>query len=214
MIKEFLTTPAGIAAVAAAIVALLALLVQLPKMTAVLSAACRELRFWVTQRHQHDKIEGMLEEIVGELRPNHGGSIKDSVNRIENRLDFLGSFRRAQLNTDEIAFVETDANGDLCWANKRFITLMNVTERDLLGTGWVNVIHPDQRDWVLEHWREAVEDEREFRERVHYQPHNAPSFWAHVICHPVRSDSGKLFGYLAEVHPIRMEGPQDHGYTD
>jgi len=165
-------------------------------------ASYSELRFMFSQRKLHQQIDDKLDQILSEVKPNHGGSIKDSVIRIEEKMDYFGAARRAERHNSPIATVETDERGGLVWGNKALIELMGTPLESMKGSGWVNTILPEQRQWVEDTWARAVEQRREFSEDITYIRPDGTTFKAHASCQPIMLDDGTLKGYLAEIKPI------------
>ncbi len=55
------------------------------------------------------------------------------------------------------AVFEADAKGRLVYANRYWEGLVGLTIEEILGQGWVRMVHPDDIERVSETWREAVE---------------------------------------------------------
>ncbi len=55
------------------------------------------------------------------------------------------------------AVFEADARGRLVYANRYWEGLVGLTIEEILGQGWVRMVHPDDIERVSETWREAVE---------------------------------------------------------
>ena len=88
-------------------------------------------------------------------------------------------------------------DGQLAYVNQRGIEYFNSSSAELLGAGWVSVIHPDDVTSVVERWTECVETgapyEVEFRLRrgidCMYRWHLGRSM-------PVRDSSGAIVRWL------------------
>jgi PAS domain S-box-containing protein len=56
----------------------------------------------------------------------------------------------------------TDADGIVNYYNQAFYDYTGLTEKELLGTGWMPVVHPDDRDENMRRWMHAVHTGEEF----------------------------------------------------
>ena len=108
-----------------------------------------------------DSFYSKLELIVKEFKPNSGETIRDALNRIETNVDLNGErFRARMLDTEEMLF-EADPDGNVIWVNR---TLARKTRRlpgEILGNGWLNMLHPEDRDAIRHAWHEAIREEVE-----------------------------------------------------
>jgi PAS domain S-box-containing protein len=53
-------------------------------------------------------------------------------------------------------------DGLLTWSNERYLSYTGASRATLDGDGWLNRIHPDDRDAMLARWRESLSTHREF----------------------------------------------------
>lgn len=107
-----------------------------------------------------ERMEGEVTQIKrrveAELGPNGGGSMKDQVTVIAARQAaiFDGMSRPA---------FQADASGRFVSVNRAFETLTGYPARDLLGKGWVNLIHQDQVEAFMLAWDHTIRDGRILR---------------------------------------------------
>lgn len=107
-----------------------------------------------------DRIEGEVREIKrqveAELSPNGGGSMKDQLTIVVARQAaiFDGMARPA---------FQADASGRFVSVNRAFEVMTGYPSRDLLGMGWVNLIHQDQVEAFMLAWQHTIRDGRILR---------------------------------------------------
>lgn len=51
---------------------------------------------------------------------------------------------------------QADAAGNYTYVNHAYLSLTGRERTDVLGAGWINVVHPDDRNRVRQLWRQAV----------------------------------------------------------
>lgn len=113
------------------------------------------------------KSTARMEEILAELRPNGGASLRDSIIRIEaQNVIALGRIDLVMHSLgDAIAAYETDNQGLCVWASPAYCALVGRPASDLLGWGWILTLHQEDSDHVRDCWRSSVEDRRAFEMR-------------------------------------------------
>jgi PAS domain S-box-containing protein len=106
-----------------------------------------------------------LNVVFKEVTTNHGASIKDKVNSLEksisrnNELTEKIFFRQRWLMENQnIPIFEADKEGLCTWVNEEYAQMFGKSATFFLGNGWKNIIHPDDRKRVEEHWEHCVKD--------------------------------------------------------
>jgi len=107
-----------------------------------------------------NKIIEKLNLLLSEVRPNGGSSLRDAVNRIEERQIRLDERSKAVLHESVDAIFESDSEGRMLWANHAYLRMVGRSMEEIRGFGWINSIHFDDREAVEDHWTQAVEQER------------------------------------------------------
>ena len=138
MISDFLTSTAGL----------------IGAISIIMAAIFGFIRFL---RQIYDKVS----HVYSELTPNGGGSIKDSINRIE-------AMQVGGLQLTGKAFWISDPSGKCTFASVRLAAMMGISPGQMLGYGWVSAVSYEDREKCREEWDRAVRDTREFHMRYSY----------------------------------------------
>lgn len=141
-----------------------------------------------------------LSAIRSELSPNGGSSLKDQVTKIATRMDISDQIRRVLADGRELALFETDASGRCVWVNGTYARLVGMPSAEFQGFGWVNAVHPDDRERISEEWEFAVGQQREFRGLIRLFDASDAIHPMHCSATPLWS-SGKLVGYFGQMEP-------------
>ena len=182
--------------------AAIALLVFLWHRRRWIARVWRNVKYLCSAREMQDQILATLHEIKDEMKPNGGNSLRDSLNRIEKRQERDGAFLKTQLNAHHKALFECDARGRCIWTNRPHVVLTGFSLEQMRGTGWINLVIPEDRDHVMAKWQHAVEDEREFDENVTYLTADGKPYIVHVNAYVIRhEETGEVLGFLGEVTP-------------
>lgn len=99
------------------------------------------------------------------------------------------------------------AEGNWTWCSPQWTTYTGQTEIAARGKGWLDQIHPDDRDRVMEGWKEA---ERTGLLELEHRLFNAETNayrTVHLRARPVMNDAGKVvewFGTATDVHEMQL----------
>ena len=109
--------------------------------------------FWFRSMCPGKSIIKRLDEISNELKSNHGSSLRDAVNRIDNkvtnihyRMNAFQSSYDIMSDTLNISRFTADINGKLTFVNIPLKLLIGVVDKDaLLKDSWLDFVHMDDR---------------------------------------------------------------------
>jgi len=103
------------------------------------------------------RAEKLGEAILVELKTNGGSSLKDAINRIEDRLVRMdGRVNLMLTGEDAVAAFEADHEGLCIWISPAHQKLTGRGLDEVKGRGWFSFIHDDDCDHVREAWLSAV----------------------------------------------------------
>ncbi len=105
-----------------------------------------------------------------------------------------------------VATLVADANGVCIEANPEWSRLWNINSETLLGTGWIQPIHHDDRAQVLTGWEQAIRTKCLFQQsfRIHLSGKSVK--WVTVNATPVFDQHGKLQRFVAtavDITPVK-----------
>ena len=106
------------------------------------------------------------------------------------------------LNVYDLAIVRCDVEGRVVFINRAFQRLFQVSPGEVMGEGYINVLHPENRDEIYAKWKRAVEQKREFSENILYLLGDGTSMLAHATMFKEVDRRGKVRGYLGYIAPM------------
>jgi PAS domain S-box-containing protein len=95
-----------------------------------------------------------------------------------------------------------DIQGRCTYANPRFQAIFELSCDEILDAGWVQTIHPEERDRVLASWANYTRAGSEYAIEYRLQPSAGILRWVNVCSSPMFSDSGELIGHVGTVTDI------------
>jgi hypothetical protein len=96
----------------------------------------------------------------------------------------------------------TDVNGSCTYTNPRLQAICDFTLSDGLGDGWLQSIHPEDRQQVINDWFTYAREVREYSDEFRFQTRSGEVRWTHVRSSPMFSSTGELIGHVGTVEDI------------
>lgn len=121
-----------------------------------------------------------LRVVFSELTPNHGSSVKDKINNLEQELARNTELtekavekiiiNREKLDilyeTSDIARFEAELPSGKCiWTNGAYQKMFGLTENQARGDGWLNALHPEDIEPTHTHWQNTIANQLPYKAR-------------------------------------------------
>ena len=110
-----------------------------------------------------------VEIIRKEMFPNGGSSLRDMLNGMAHTVSETSravamsiAQNRSLAEQMEVGMFEGDASGLIVWANRALRQVTGLRMEQMMGMGWVNAIHDDDRRRVENDWAMAMHQQRPF----------------------------------------------------
>lgn len=149
------------------------------------------------------RAEDALKEVLAELRPNGGGSLRDAVGRIEERQIRLSGRVDHVLSSlaENSAMFEVDHDGLCIWVSPSYERLLGQSRDEAVGVGWQTMIHPSDGEAFRNEWRRAVINTQPFAMVVRINiSGRGTGVVAEVRARPMRAGI-KVIGWQGSIHP-------------
>lgn len=168
-----------------------------------------EVKFTTQLTHKSLGMRDLEQVYKPDINPD--GTIEGIISLAYDLTDLKAAERRAKEN--ELRFESlteaipqlvwiSDNNGNVLWLNENWPRVTGTTMRENLGTGWLNVVHPDDRKYIADRWygrlTNAERGLREYRLRMvdgSYRWHVARAV-------PVKSDEGQVLRWVGTTTDI------------
>ncbi|TWH39096.1 ATP-binding protein [Dulcicalothrix desertica] len=107
----------------------------------------------------------------------------------------------------------TDINGFYTYTNPSCQKIYGFAEETrMIGEGWVQAIHPDDRERVINDWYKLSRAGEEYHDEFRIITSSGIERWVYVHSSPMRSDKGNLMGHVGTVEDItsRKQAEAEH----
>ena len=148
-------------------------------------------------------IGGKIERVYSELTSNGGTSVKDSVKRIEDNVVVLMNKHRIIVDDYHTGILETDAKGNITWANATFLEMTSRDLREILGNGWINTVCAEDRERVYRTWHDAFTQQRPFEGAFRMVRPDGKILEVKGFAYPIKGKE-RIQGYIGKIK-ILME---------
>lgn len=102
-----------------------------------------------------------------------------------------------------VGFFYTDASGDCLYVNERWCQIAGMTCAEAFGKGWVQGIHPDDRDRIFAEWYRAIEEKLQFKSEYRFQHlDNGNVTWVFGQVVGKVGDNGQIKSYVGTITDI------------
>jgi PAS domain S-box-containing protein len=109
---------------------------------------------------------------------------------------------RNLLTMAPVGIFQTDPAGNSVFINPECLQLMGLTLAEGLGQGWVNTLHPDDRDRIFAEWDAAVLAKREFASEHRFLTPLGRVNWIYAQAIATYDEAGTITGYLGAMTDI------------
>ena len=140
-----------------------------------------------------------IDVMVHELTPNDGSSIKDKIWNIDHNLTFVGERLRAYVSDTDIALFETDSEGFCTSVNRTYTRLVERETFEVLGYGWHNCVHQEDRGYVIKAWENAVADARELTIGFRFETPSGRIIPVKGTSYKMTNEKGEVIGFLGKI---------------
>jgi diguanylate cyclase (GGDEF)-like protein/PAS domain S-box-containing protein len=122
--------------------------------------------------------------------------------QVEDALRASEARFRTLSNASPIGVYETDAQGRDLYHNAHWQALTGLSDEDMQGAGWLQAVHPEDREQVMADWERCLREEQPFVQEYRFLDAAGRVRWAQSHAAAIRSGTGEVAGYVGTVGDI------------
>lgn len=103
--------------------------------------------------------------------------------------------KEIEIFQESVFVVETDLEGNIVYANRRYISLLGFSEEELMGSPYHLIWHPDMPKGVLKAMWKIITTGTIWRGYIKHLCKDGSYFWTLSYMHAIFNDDGKIMGY-------------------
>ncbi|GBO56107.1 circadian input kinase A [Pseudanabaena sp. lw0831] len=101
-----------------------------------------------------------------------------------------------------VGICRTDELGNCIYVNDRWCQIAGLTPSEAEDLGWINGIHPSDRELLSREWNDSIQENRPFKLEYRFQNLSGRITWAYAEAVAESDESGKVIGYIATITDI------------
>ena len=141
--------------------------------------------------------------IRAELLPNGGSSVRDAINRIEEKVILTDRMHWAIRQDGPYGIFRCDKEGRNLEVNRTFCRWLSVGADELLGHGWRNyVLRGDVNHFVDQEWQDAFHQGREVEFILHMRTVQGTVLELDIKAHPIQNRVGDIVEYIGVIRKV------------
>jgi PAS domain S-box-containing protein len=122
----------------------------------------------------------------------------DAARQIDERF-------RQMANLVPLVIWTTGRDGRCNFINDRWVETTGRPIEEGLGDGWMNFIHPDDREKIRMSWLESIRNSKVFEAKMRLQNARSRHTITYINCKPQVSERGELLGYIGIFQDISSQ---------
>jgi PAS domain S-box-containing protein len=122
--------------------------------------------------------------------------------QIETELKESEARYLALLTTAPVGIYQTDPAGNILFVNQQCLELLELPLAEILGQGWANALHPDDRAAVFARWNSAVQAKQEFTSEHRFVTPHGQVKWVFTKAIGIDDEAGNITGYIGTMMGI------------
>ncbi len=109
---------------------------------------------------------------------------------------------RVLVNYAPVGIFKTDAKGDCLYINPRLQEMTGLTEAEAMGYGWVNALHPEDKQHICSTWYETARTGQPFAVEYRFLTPQGQLTWVFGRAVGIHDETGQCTGYFGTVTDI------------
>ncbi len=151
-----------------------------------------------------EKLEQRVDERTEELSKANETLKADIIKRKQMENELIESeekFRNLSQISPVGVFV-TDVEGKTIYWNDRLCEITGMSTEEGKGTGWVDGVHPDDKERVFDEWYRSAEARAIFKLEYRFVDQNGKVTWTIGQAAPMKDANNELIGFVGSITDI------------
>ncbi|MFB2923556.1 MULTISPECIES: PAS domain S-box protein [Aerosakkonema] len=109
---------------------------------------------------------------------------------------------RSLSENSPVGIIRMDARGRCTYTNPRCQAICGYTFDEALGDGWLEFVHPEDREWLIGQRSQTLSEQQEFSAEVRYIHKDGTIHFAQMRTSPLSRTSTQLIGHVGTVEDV------------
>lgn len=126
---------------------------------------------------------------------SHIKQVEESLRESQKQYQTLANF-------SPVGIFRTDVEGNCLYVNERWCVIAGMREENVLGKGWVNCLHPEDKERVFTKWNQSIREKSTYESEFRMVHSDGKVCWVLSQARPEIASDGTLIGYIGSVTNI------------
>ncbi|MEB3355887.1 MAG: PAS domain S-box protein [Synechococcales bacterium] len=162
---------------------------------------------WIISHDEQRRFDGEDVRLITGLAEFTAAALLRNQQQAQHALAESERNFRAIANIVPDLLWHSDPDGSTNWYSDRWLDYTGQTFEQAIDWGWTGVIHPDDREALARHYREAVAENRPLQQEHRIRRHDGEYRWFLIRAEPLRDEQGRtlrMYGAATDIHEQRV----------
>jgi PAS domain S-box-containing protein len=108
-----------------------------------------------------------------------------------------------------VGIFRCDAQGQCVYVNERLAEMAGRSKESAMGFGWLDAVHPEDRDSQREFWQKGIDLGIEMQAETRFLTPEGSINWVHLKWQPLHSPEGALIGFVGVLEDINQRRTEE-----
>ena len=154
--------------------------------------------------------EGDLSARVGIKAQDEIGATARAFNAMASRLEAsYNSIKRSEqryltlAEVSPVGIFNADEDGHCIYVNKRYCEIAGLPKEKFFGTGWMDTLHPEDRDWVVREWGNCTRAGMPYAGEYRILSAQGNIVWVYAQAVKADSEEGGFVGTVTDITRLK-----------
>ncbi len=105
-------------------------------------------------------------------------------------------------NVSPVGIFRTNSSGATTYVNPTWCNISGISANEALGDGWLNAVHPEDKDKLLRGWQESTKHQNESYADYRFQRKDGTIRWVMGQAIPEKNSENQVVGYIGTITDI------------
>jgi len=121
--------------------------------------------------------------------------------------------RASVLDVAPVGIFETDSNGLCVYVNQHWCDITGLTFQDALGLGWMNAVHPEDKESISLAWQNFIDSKDIFQQEIRMLHKNKETVRVLIQATPINNNSNSIVRFVGAITDITLSKFSDKQLT-
>lgn len=172
---------------------------------AILSVLIAALQMRAESRHRQ-QVELELQDALASVEHQ----VADRTQALSRAMAELKvSEQQFRLITDlsPVHLFRAGPDGEAKYLSPGFMSMTGLTQQEALGFGWIQAVHPEDRERLMTGWQEALRSQAVFQAEFRFRTASGDMRWYRARVVPDRDEAGAIVGWVGasvDLHELQL----------